>query len=197
MYAMQYDIHFPAGYDMATIRRRVAERGHALDDFDGLGLKAYLVRDIERGHTINSYSPFYLWTQEQAAARFLWGGEGFSGIVRDFTRPSVSSWIGGGFVRGTRYADTATTAIITSVPSPADVDPVTCAHEAAERCETLAASPDAHSVAWLVDPARWSVTYFVLARRPDGITHGAAFPHHHYELFDVLHLSKPEIDDLT
>ena len=42
MIAMQYSFTLPADYDMATIRRRIAEKRHLLDHFDGLHLKAYL-----------------------------------------------------------------------------------------------------------------------------------------------------------
>ena len=47
MHAMQYEIPLPADYDMGIIRHRVATRGSALDDWAGLGVKAYLIR--ERG----------------------------------------------------------------------------------------------------------------------------------------------------
>lgn len=61
MYAMQYDIALPAGYDMTIIRERVATRGHALDDRAGLGLKAYLIRERGvAGSPVNQYAPFYL-----------------------------------------------------------------------------------------------------------------------------------------
>ena len=49
MIAAQYEILLPADYDMEVIRRRVRERGTALDDRAGLGLKAYLVQDIAAG----------------------------------------------------------------------------------------------------------------------------------------------------
>ncbi|MGY1438944.1 DUF4865 family protein [Streptomyces reniochalinae] len=43
MYAKQYEITLPADYDMETIRKRVSESGHLLDDRAGLGLKAYVI----------------------------------------------------------------------------------------------------------------------------------------------------------
>jgi len=89
MYAMQYRITLPADYEMDIIRRRVATRGSALDAFDGLGLKAYLVRDRANGSPINQYAPFYLWADAAGMRRFLWGGAGFGGIVADFGRPAV------------------------------------------------------------------------------------------------------------
>ena len=41
MLAMQYRISLPADYDMAVIRDRVARNGQVLDDYEGLGQKAY------------------------------------------------------------------------------------------------------------------------------------------------------------
>jgi hypothetical protein len=61
MHAMQYEITLPADYDMEIIRERVATRGAALDDFAGLGLKAYLIRERGvDGSPVNQYAPFYL-----------------------------------------------------------------------------------------------------------------------------------------
>lgn len=58
MHALQYEITLPAGYDMGIIRDRVARRGHLLDDWGGLGLKAYLIRERGlRGSPVNQYAP--------------------------------------------------------------------------------------------------------------------------------------------
>lgn len=54
MHAMQYEITLPSDYDMGIIRDRVATRGHLLDTFPGLGVKAYLMR--ERGEDSPSAS---------------------------------------------------------------------------------------------------------------------------------------------
>src|SRR5256885_15292006 len=61
---------FPRDYDMEIIRERVRTRGHLLDSFPGLGLKAYLARTGGPGH---AYAPFYLWHDPTAMAEFLWG----------------------------------------------------------------------------------------------------------------------------
>lgn len=94
MLAMQYDIPLPADYDMATIRRRIAEKGHLLDGFPGLGFKAYLyaMRDdaVLPGGT-NRYAPFYLWHDGEGMNTFL-GGAGFATLARDFGRPAVRTW---------------------------------------------------------------------------------------------------------
>ena len=63
MQLMQYEITLPADYDMGIIRHRVATRGSGTDEFPGLGIKAYLVRERGRdGSPVNQYAPFYLWS---------------------------------------------------------------------------------------------------------------------------------------
>lgn len=98
MYAMQYEITLPADYDMKVIRDRVATRGHLMDAYEGLGLKAFLIRERGLdGSPVNQYAPFYLWDDTGGMNRFLWGGGGFGGIVEDFGRPAVDHWTGVAF----------------------------------------------------------------------------------------------------
>jgi hypothetical protein len=195
VFAMQYDIRFPADHDMEVIRTRVRERGHALDDRQGLGLKAYLARDRARGSAVSSYSPFYLWTDEAAAGRFLWGGEGFAGIVADFHRPPVTTWVGGGLQRGPASGTRPVLAGITSLPLPGEVDPSGPAREAAERTVEAASHDEVHSVAWLVDPSRWVLTQVVLALS-EGAVAAATPGEGDTAVFEVLHLSTPGLADL-
>lgn len=94
MIAMQYCITLPTDYDMAIIRRRIADKGHLLDDFPGLVFKAY--QYAERGDQAlscrdNLYAPFYVWHDADAMNRFLCG-PGFAALARDFGRPVVRSW---------------------------------------------------------------------------------------------------------
>lgn len=64
----------PADYDMAIIRSRVATRGSRTDDFVGLGLKAYGIREKGiNGSTVNQYAPFYLWATPAGMNDFLFG----------------------------------------------------------------------------------------------------------------------------
>lgn len=93
MHAMQYEITLPADYDMGIIRERVATRGHLLDDFPGLGLKAYLIRERGAASPVNQYAPLYLWSAPEGMNAFL-RGPGFQGIVDDFGRPDVQHWTG-------------------------------------------------------------------------------------------------------
>jgi hypothetical protein len=58
MHAMQYEITLPAEYDMKIIRHRVATKGHLLDAFPGLGLKAFVIRERGIGGSpVNQYAP--------------------------------------------------------------------------------------------------------------------------------------------
>lgn len=178
MYAMQYEITLPADYDMEIIRKRVATRGHLLDGFGGLGLKAYLVRE---GAPVNQYAPFYLWRSTTGMNRFLWGGGGFQGIVADFGRPVVRHWTGAAFAYGPARAAVPRAATRHTYRLPADQDP----QEAVTRAlaQMPEAAPGAHSTALAVDPATWEIVHFTLwADAPEG-------PGTHYE---VLHLSTPE-----
>lgn len=189
MIAAQYEIALPADYDMDIIRRRVAERGTALDDRPGLALKAYLMREVADGSAGNAYAPFYLWTDPDALAAFHWEGQGFSGIVSDFGRPSVQTWIGGRFHCGPRYEQTPAFATKTLLASePAD-DPQNAATTLQRLAQVIAGNDDTHSVAWAIDPATWQGVLFRLSgSRPEKSPHAT--------VYRVLHLSTPEIDQL-
>jgi Domain of unknown function (DUF4865) len=94
MITMQYRIALPADYDMAIIRRRIADKGHLLDDFPNLAFKAYLYADRTAPYAEgreNLYAPFYLWHNTEGMNAFL-GSAGFSGVVASFGRPSVRMW---------------------------------------------------------------------------------------------------------
>lgn len=95
MLAMQYSFTLPADYDMRIIRRRIADKGHLLDDFPGLAFKAYLyaLRDDDAlPGADNQYAPFYLWRHVEGMNAFL-GDAGFAGLCRDFGRPPVRTWV--------------------------------------------------------------------------------------------------------
>ncbi|WP_371181116.1 DUF4865 family protein [Xanthomonas sacchari] len=111
MIAMQYSIALPADYDMAIIRRRIADKGPLLDTLPGLRFKAYLVAD--RGDPLlharqNLYAPFYLWRDAAAMHAFL-AGPAFAALCEAFGRPPVQSWMVGtawtsAALRTARYA---------------------------------------------------------------------------------------------
>lgn len=190
MIATQYEITLPTDYDMGVIRRRVAERGSALDDRAGLGLKAYLVRDVADGSPVNAYAPFYLWNDPDALAAFHWGGQGFAGIVRDFGRPTVRTWIGGGFTRGDAIDAAPTHAVVQLARFAPGSDPETEAAAVARLAGEAAADQHTHSVAWAVDPTRWDAVVLRLATAavaPEPTTG---------TVYRVEHLSAPGLTEL-
>lgn len=94
MIAMQYSFTLPADYDMAVIRRRIAEKGHLLDDFPGLRFKAYLSAERQAARLPsrdNLYAPFYVWENSEGMNAFL-GGSTFAGLVQAFGWPRVRTW---------------------------------------------------------------------------------------------------------
>ena len=71
---MQYEITLPADYNMDIIRQRVMDRGSRTDDFLGLGIKSYLVRERGcHGSPVNQYAPIYLWADPQGPFRLRLG----------------------------------------------------------------------------------------------------------------------------
>ncbi|UNS99858.1 DUF4865 family protein [Streptomyces tubbatahanensis] len=198
MYAKQYEITLPADYDMETIRKRVSEGGHALDDRAGLGLKAYVIRErgID-GSPVNQYAPFYLWNDSGAMAHFLVGGGGFQNIVRDFGRPAARHCTGIAC-----HAGPARTALpraasrrLTSIPSDADPDgtglglSALIEHET-EQLRRLCGHEGVHTAALAVDPHHWQLLRFVLWADSCAPDEEAT------ERYEVLHLSAPGLDDL-
>jgi hypothetical protein len=186
MHAMQYEITLPADYDMGIIRERVATRGHALDDFPGLGLKAYLIRERGvRASPVNQYAPFYLWESPAGMNRFLWGGGGFQGIVTDFGRPAVRHWTGTALEHGPDHGAVPQVATRRTEPFPAEEDPAVTVERALAALR--GGTPGVHSTALAVDPRSWELVHFTLwTREPAPETPGVRY--------EVLHLSTPGLD---
>ncbi|PWI13655.1 DUF4865 domain-containing protein [Streptomyces sp. Act143] len=185
MHAMQYELTLPADYDMDIIRARVAAKGHLLDDWTGLGLKAYLIR--ERGvhaSAVNQYAPFYLWNTVHGMNSFLWGG-GFQGVSDDFGRPSVRQWTGLAYEEGAAAGSPARVAVRRRQPVPDGAESARCASEAADEARRLAAEDGALLAAAVVDTSRWELVHFSLW------THDA--PKAAGDVFQVLHLSAPGV----
>ena len=189
MYAMQYEITLPADYDMGIIRRRVEGTGHALDDFPGLGLKAYLIRDQADGSTVNQYAPFYLWNDPEAMGRFLWGGGLFTNICTAFGRPPVRHWTGVESLPGPDRDLPVVAATKHTVLLPPEVDPAESVTAALELLEKTAVSPGVHSTTVAVDPTSWELVHFTLW---SGEVPAAVLG----TRYQVLHLSTPGKDVL-
>ncbi|MFC9941797.1 DUF4865 family protein [Streptomyces pratensis] len=187
MHAMQYEITLPADYDMEVIRRRVATRGHLLDDFPGLGLKAYLIRERGDASQVNQYAPLYLWAAPEGMNAFLWG-PGFQGIVDDFGRPAVQHWTGLSYREGVASGARARTAVRHRERIEDSTRPAVAVEAALEESRRLAGAPGAVATALAVDPRHWELLHFTLwEHEPPGVAG---------DRYEVLHLSSPERDRL-
>lgn len=186
---MQYEITLPADYDMRIIDHRVATRGSLMDDFPGLGLKAYCVRERGvDGSPVNQYAPFYLWRTAEGMNGFLWG-PGFRGLSGDFGRPVVRHWVGLGFERGP--ADEVAAATKRVVHVPADADPVELVERGLAELRGRAGHPEAHAAALAIDPSRWELVDFTLWRAaPAEVRDGEV-------RYRVPHVSRPEVAGLS
>jgi hypothetical protein len=183
MHALQYAVTLPADYDMDVIRTRVARRGHLLDDWAGLGFKAYLIRERGRdGSPVNEYAPFYLWNTVEGMNSFLWGGP-FQGIADDFGRPVVRQWTGLAYEEGGAASSPALVAVRHTRPVADGVVLAEAMEDAAREAGRLAGLDGAVCAAAAVDPGRWETVHFSLwAREPSGVAG---------DVFRVLHLSAP------
>ncbi|MGC0209142.1 DUF4865 family protein [Streptomyces levis] len=184
MHALQYEITLPADYDMGIVRDRVARRGHLLDDWDGLGLKAYLIRERgRRGSPVNAYAPFYLWNTVDGMNAFLWGG-GFQGIVDDFGRPSARQWTGLAYEEGA--GGQPLFAVRREQQLPPDGLLADLAGDAVGGARRLAGRDGVLLAAAAVDTSRWELVTFSLWDQEPAGTEG--------DVFEVLHLSAPGRD---
>ncbi|WHT17118.1 DUF4865 family protein [Crossiella sp. CA-258035] len=187
MHAMRYAITLPADYDMDVIRERVATRGHALDEFPGLGLKSYLIRERGvAGSPVNQYAPFYLWRTPAGMNDFLWG-KGFQGICDDFGRPVVQHWLGLAFEHGPAHADSPISAT-TELTTLRTAEPGTAVQAAIADLTAHAATPGVHCTALAIDPRTWELLRYTLWCAEPPAEAGVHF--------QVLHLSRPELDQL-
>lgn len=188
MQAMQYEITLPADYDMAIIRHRVATRGSTTDHFDGLGLKAYVIRERGvNGSPVNQYAPFYLWHSLEGMNRFLWGGP-FDGLAADFGRPTIRQWTGLAFERGPATAAPPRAATRRTQPIAPDADATQVIEAAIAETRERARAATVHSTALAVDTREWELVHLTLW---DGPALEAA------TAYEVLHLSSPHLSELA
>jgi hypothetical protein len=187
---MNYRTTLPADYDMEIIRNRVAAKGRLMDDFPGLGQKAYLIRERGvDGSPVNQYSSFYLWNTSEGMNSFLWG-PGFQGVIDDFGRPVVEHWTGLGFVRGPEAAGTPRAAARRSQTPTAGEEPASVIAAALDALARTATRPGLHSAALLIDPRHWELVHFSLWQDTAPEAPGE-------ERYEVLHLSRPGLDAIA
>lgn len=185
---MQYPIVLPTDYDMDVIRTRVRTRGGALDDRKGLICKAYCIREAGvDGSPINQYAPFYLWADSLAAADFLWGGQGFDGIVRDFGRPRVHTWTPVSLAVGGRERSDVSHAVFRTAQIDRDADLVAVAQALTARVSAKADDPDVHLAFGGIDPTDWQTVEFTTLARIEDATTVADLT-----IYQVLYINQPE-----
>ncbi|MFJ5304654.1 DUF4865 family protein [Streptomyces sp. NPDC088350] len=183
MHAMHYELTLPGDYDMGIIRNRVARVGHLLDDWDGLGFKAYLVRERGvHGSPVNQYAPFYLWNTVEGMNRFLWGGA-FQRLVNDFGRPEVVQWTGLAYEEGGAAGSPAAVAVRRRQRMAEGGELVAVMEEAVGETRRLAGEDGAVLATAAVDPHRWELVHFSLWEHD--------MPKAEGDVFQVLHLSEP------
>lgn len=187
MLAMQYEVTLPSDYDMAIIDERIKTRGPLLDEYPGLGLKAYAVRNRARGATVNQYAPVYLWHEEDAMARFL-AGDGFRGLCESFGRPAVRHWIGLVYERGPSHATAPREATRQTLHLDPESDLRRDIAEAEADTRRARETADLHSVALALDPKSWQLVRFSFwdksALDGDEVS------------YEVRHVSAPMLDRL-
>ncbi|MEV7883442.1 DUF4865 family protein [Streptomyces sp. NPDC002817] len=187
MHAMQYELTLPADYDMDVIRGRAARVGHLLDEWEGLGLKAYLMRERGvHGSPVNQYAPFYLWDTVAGMNSFLWGGA-FQRLSDDFGRPSVRQWTGLAHEEG-GAGSPAQVAVRRRQPVPDGVELAEVMEDAVREAGRLAAQDGAVLATAVVDSSRWEVLHFSFWAHDTPKVEG--------DVFQVLHLSAPGLAGL-
>ena len=106
------------------------------------------------------YAPFYLWSDAAAMAAFHWKGGGFEGIVRDFGRPEVHTWLPVAAASGSLPIVDARVA--TTLSSSVGSDLPTAAGALSNLVDRLTGQP---GVAWAaagIDPRTWQSVLFAI-----------------------------------
>ncbi|WP_158817087.1 DUF4865 family protein [Methylocapsa sp. S129] len=186
MIAMQYSFALPADYDMGIIDRRIAEKGHLLDNFPGLKFKAYLTARKSGDETRsqeNLYAPFYVWNQTDGLNDFVCG-DGFAGVTQAFGWPQVKTWIvwRAQLSKSVSHAAFATREILTTAPHAAldELRP----RESDEAFDDVERGGALASVA-AFEPTTWTRVRFRLwGERPAAVGAGV-------QTYKVGHLSLP------
>lgn len=183
MFAMQYSHRLPADYDLEIIRRRVAQRGPLWDDTQGLIFKLFsLQQRNQHGATGNLYASIYLWSDSDAAVRFLMD-ERFLAVTDSFGRPQIETWLpldarngGAGQVLSV-YRDER--------PIDAGTDRAALYADEVELNRSIAARADTVAVWAALDLAAWRLVRFTISSAPPDAARGGA-------VYDVLHAAQPE-----
>lgn len=182
MHAMQYQFSFPTGFDLQSVRDRVAEIGSRFDQLPGLHYKAFLLSE-PAGDEPALYAPFYVWRRPEGMRAFLLS-ESFKAVCDKYGRPSVHQWVplyqedGDATGAPPLYATRELTRA-TEVTELAEL-----ALTESKRSLHLLAEPGAHSAFVGIDTVGWTLIRLTLwTSRPP--------PREGSHLFELAHLARP------
>jgi hypothetical protein len=177
MLSMQYSFTLPADYDMAIVRRRIADFGHLLDACPQLIVKAYLYAQRGERSAENRYAPFYLWNSGAGMSDFL-AGEGFKGLSQAFGWPRVEHglpWL--------TYFDRPH--LSAAAWATQQTQAITPYSDLLRLRRQLRAAPGALASIVACNPADWRLTRLDMWREPPGEQMNNA------QVFRIGHLATP------
>jgi len=181
MLTMNYGVTLPADYDMHIIRDRVARLGSAMDHYEHLIFKAYLMSEAGKdGNLENRYAPFYLWQSDAGMHSFL-SGDGFRNLTRSFGWIPVRVGIVHSFQPG-NLQSLPVYATHERMEIPPHTNMAALWESEAERQAQIHESMVARVVSF--DPSSWTLVRFVLWNQAPVVDAGVP-------LLTVLHLSAP------
>lgn len=167
MHAMHYQFAFPDGFDLQSVRDRVAAIGHRFDGLPGLHFKAFLVSE-RRGGDPALYAPFYVWKSPQGMRDFLLS-DAFAAVCARYGRPEVRQWMPLHFIDHPKEAATPAFATREIISLPAEKTLAAVADDEAAWARVTAAHAGVHAVFVGVDVHSWSRVRLVLWNTaPDG-----------------------------
>ena len=184
MFAKQYSHRLPSSYDMGIIRERAAQRGPRWDATEGLGFKAFVVRERGRyGATANVYAAVYLWLDLAQTADFFMGSR-FQAVIDDFGRPQVETWLPLDARKGPAQQALALYRDEQPIGEHENRAELRAAHAAQNR--RIAEQDDTVAVVSALDTVNWRLIRLTLSAAAPVETAGRT-------VYEVLHLARPGI----
>ncbi len=187
MFAKQYSHRLPSTYDMGIIRERATRRGPLWDATEGLGFKAFVVR--ERGRyraTANVYAAVYLWLDVEQTADFFMGSR-FQNVIDDFGRPEVETWLPLDASKGP--AQRALALYRDEQPIGEQDNRAELRAALTEQNRRIAEQEDTVAVVSALDVANWKLIRLTLSSSAPVATAGRT-------VYEVLHLARPGVASL-
>lgn len=181
MFAMQYAVRLPEGYEVEQLSARIAERHQYFDNLEGLTHKSFLYNRLQR-----LYAPFYVWHDSAAARKFIFG-DLFAGVIQSFGRPRVRRWTIMCSGRGDRSRPPAFAAYEIDKAASSVSLPDLGRREAAAH-QAMMDSPGLYAHVVGLDPDRWEIARFSLwhSREQMPASHADCV-----QGYRVLHVSEP------